>query len=986
MPQEVSPEKSFVPATLPWLVATGTFILYLCTLNYWVSFGSLAHVARVSGWLAWQPDLTAPLFWLVTLPFRLLPASLIPVALNLFAALCAAATLALLARSVALLPHDRTEAQRLREKSPFALLSIPAAWLPPLLAVLVCGLQMTFWENATAASSEIFDLLLFAYVVRCLLEFRLEGRDHWLFRAALVYGAAIPNNWAMLAFLPLFLVALVWLKGLSFFNGRFLGRMSLLALAGLSLYLLLPLLHASAAQISFWDALKANLGGQKTFLARLVFSKFALFKAPRPLWVLALPSLIPVLLLSIRWPASFGDTSKLGQGLATFILNLTYGVFFALCAWVALGPERFGPRYVFPGIPMLTLYYLGALSIGYFTGYFLLVFGSKPAGRPRPTPAYAPLLNTVVLGAVVLLALLLPGLLLYRNLPQVHITNGPLLRQYAADLTRGLPAQNAIVLSDDVGRLFLAQSALTQAGRAKGPLFLPTDWLQYPAYLRFLNRTRPDAWQFVAPPARKELISGGDLARLLFAIARTNSIYYLHPSFGYYFEAFYPEPHGLLYQLLPYPPNSLLAPAPSKEVLDQNEQFWNSLDASTLMPLTAAFNASAGPKDPGLLLRLCRRLRLATESNATFYQLASFYSRALDYWGVELQRAKPPLLNQAAARFEQALALNPDNIAAQANLQCNRELRAGLVPSPKVAASIEEQFSKYRNLDDMLTANGPFDAPAFRYALGMRFAYPGSPYLSPEYHQAAQHFNRVAELAPNDTDSHLRLAEILVFSRLPDQALDIVADIHARAQSFDLNPTNRPWLLAVETAAHLTKGDIPGAEAAVHAALATNPDNLTLLSAASRTYMTYACYSNALITIGRQLKLSPDDPNALYGQGLASLQLKSYDRAIDSFTRVLQLDTNRTSELHSYALLYRAQAALGSDKLDDAEHDYETLLKDVPTAISIYKELADLSLRKHDTNGAVRNLNLYLAAVPTNNVAELSAVRERLKQLQPGAR
>ena len=73
-------------------------------------------------------------------------------------------TLALLARSVALLPHDRTQPQRQLEHDEFSLLSIRAAWVPPLLAVFACGLQLTFWENATVASSEIFDLLVFAYV------------------------------------------------------------------------------------------------------------------------------------------------------------------------------------------------------------------------------------------------------------------------------------------------------------------------------------------------------------------------------------------------------------------------------------------------------------------------------------------------------------------------------------------------------------------------------------------------------------------------------------------------------------------------------------------------------------------------------------------------------------------------------------------------------------------------------------------------------
>src|ERR1041384_3338345 len=432
MAQEISSEKTLIRGILPWLAAAGAFIVYLVTLNHWVSINSLFHVAKVSGW-TWQPELYGPFYWLVTYPFRWLPVKLIPLALNLLSALCAALSLALLARSVALLPHDRTEDQRIREKSPFALLSIRTAWLPPLLAVIVCGLQLTFWENATAASGEMFDLLLFAYVIRCLLEFRLAGKEAWLFRASLVYGAAMTGNWAVIAFFPLFLAALVWIQGVGFFKARFLGRMFLFGLAGLFLYLLLPLVSSMSegASVSFWQALKANVGYQKQALFGLPFSKSALLHGfdqlhgDRPLWVLALPSLLPVLVMAIRWPSYFGDPSKLGVSLTTFIFHFVHVVLLVVCAWVALDPEKFSPRNLLPGLPLLTLYYLGALSLGYYCGYFLLVFGAKPAGRPRPVPFYQPFLNRCVLCGIWLLALLVPVLLFSRNLPQIHVTNGP---------------------------------------------------------------------------------------------------------------------------------------------------------------------------------------------------------------------------------------------------------------------------------------------------------------------------------------------------------------------------------------------------------------------------------------------------------------------------------------------------------------------------------------------------------------------------------
>ena len=113
MTVDSNPEKKFVSTFLPWLIAAGALCVYLATLNPWVSFGNLRAVARLSGWL-WQPELYSPLYWLVTLPLQWLPPRLIPLALNLFSCLCAVASLGLLARSVLLLPQDRTQEQRRR--------------------------------------------------------------------------------------------------------------------------------------------------------------------------------------------------------------------------------------------------------------------------------------------------------------------------------------------------------------------------------------------------------------------------------------------------------------------------------------------------------------------------------------------------------------------------------------------------------------------------------------------------------------------------------------------------------------------------------------------------------------------------------------------------------------------------------------------------------------------------------------------------------
>src|SRR3954470_1516038 len=198
----------FVQRKLPWLIAGGALLFYLFTFSSAINFRGFPTLAKASGW-DWRPVYASPLYFLISYPVRWFPIGWHPIVANLIAIISSAGALGFLARSVAILPHDRTREQRHYERNEHSFLSLPIAWIPPLVAVLVCGLQMTFWENAVVATGEGFDLLLFAYVIRCLLEFRLDQRDSWLFRAALVYGLAMTNNFAMVAALPLFVGAVL---------------------------------------------------------------------------------------------------------------------------------------------------------------------------------------------------------------------------------------------------------------------------------------------------------------------------------------------------------------------------------------------------------------------------------------------------------------------------------------------------------------------------------------------------------------------------------------------------------------------------------------------------------------------------------------------------------------------------------------------------------------------------------------------------------
>ena len=74
MQNELGSEKKFVCSLLPWLVAAVALVVYLLTLNHWLSFSSMDNAARIAGH-SWSPELYGPLYYLVTFPLRWLPAA-----------------------------------------------------------------------------------------------------------------------------------------------------------------------------------------------------------------------------------------------------------------------------------------------------------------------------------------------------------------------------------------------------------------------------------------------------------------------------------------------------------------------------------------------------------------------------------------------------------------------------------------------------------------------------------------------------------------------------------------------------------------------------------------------------------------------------------------------------------------------------------------------------------------------------------------------
>ncbi len=942
-------------------------LVYGCTLNHWVSLFNYAAVAKISGW-EWQPEIVNPVLFLVTFPFRWLPAAAVPVALNLFSAVSAALTLGLLARSVAILPQDRTPAQRKREHSDFSFLTTRSAWLPPVLAVAVCGLQLTFWEQATNCAGEMADLLLFAFVVWSLLEYRLDEAEWRLFVAAFVYGAGMAENWAMIGFFPVFIAAIVWIRGLGIFNLQFLGRMALSGLGGVLLYLLLPLLAVASHKVpvTFWQALKYNLSAQ-FYMVKLFFVQPPVRET---VWLLSLPSLLPVLLMGIRWKSHFGDRTRIGEVMANVMFHVVHGFFLVVCIWTAFDPP-FSPRQKGFGLPFLTFYYLGALGVGYFTGYFLLVFSRETSTRSNRQKSdlsrSQKFVRKLVMAAVFVLAFLTAAGLVYKNLAQIRAANDGTLRRYTSFMEESLPRTGGFLLCDDPQRLIFLQAALVRDGRAGEFVPLDTHSLEIPAYHQFLHKQFPRQWPDTVTAA--EMTNGVSplhLIGLLAALAKTNELYYLHPSFGYYFEEFYMEPHGLVYKLKTLPEDTLLPPPPGKNEVAENEAFWSRAAAQAFDPIEAA----VAPPDPEAPLspgeRLFKRLHIPREKNPNLVAAGIFYSRSLDFFGVELQRAGH--LTNAAGFFQTALKLNPGNAVAQVNLQFNQTLQAGQAPAVDLSKSAADEFN---NLNAVLNEDGPLDEPGFCFQNGYIFSqYNGF------FRQAIASFKRVTELVPNNLPARLWLGQLYLASRLPDRAVEAMREPLDRPENFAFTPTDETQLHVLMAAADFQKNETEHGIGLLETEISRHPDDTNLLLTVAQAYILHGLFTNALNVIDHKLRLTPADPDWLGSKGYVSIQLKYYDDAITAYTRVLSIQTNNPQ-----ALFNRAVANLDSGRLDAARADYASLQQTYPDAPQAAYGLAEIAWRRHQTNDAVRNYQIYLANAPANT-AEATNIVERLKALK----
>jgi tetratricopeptide (TPR) repeat protein len=938
---------------LSWLIGGAGLIVYIVSLNHWLSLESLGTMARLSGW-GWQPEVGRPLTLVVFAPLKLLPAAWLPGLANLLTAISAAFVLQQLARSVAILRHDvPPEGPAKRTKASPALLSGPFAWLPPVFAAVLCGLQLGFWEHATAASGEMLSLLCFAVAFRCVLEFRLAAQDQWLFRGTLAFALGMTDHWLMFGYLPAFIAAVIWVKGYgNCLNLPFARRMLAAALAGLSLYLLVPILLVATAPEpwDFWVALRAELGLQKQALQ--------MFQLPA-LRLLGLTATLPFILLAVKWRShtvQLADDTQLGVFVAKASGHVIHTVMLLAAVWIALN-DTIIPRQVELRTPLLLYHYTWALVAGHCVGY-LLLFARKPNTRRQ---------STWPMATAVTLLVLLPVVLLWRNFSAIRLTNGGALREFARQLSDDLPAGRVTVLSDETPPVLLVRAELTARSRSQDALLVDTRALPWPGFHQHLRRTYGDRWPDLAGTNHTEAVRRAWLRAGLQQIATNEPVVYLQPSSGFFFETFTATSHGWSQRLKIRPPEQSAPPGTIQSAATNDQlwqQRWTNQLAARAEQIEKIRRRTTRWSQPPL-----KTLNLSSRANGTATLLGGAYSKVLNHWGVQAQRAG--LGPEAKTWFQRAVTFDPDNLAAHINLEFVARRHRGDTNRLTLAWLRETHpklLARYERWADVVSYSGPVDETTFLYHTGRMYLSTGNP------RQALEAFARSTELAPEWVAPKLAQAQCqnLLGNHATALALTDEAAI-PRAQLEGLSQA--VWLQTRATALWQT-GKTNAALAFVNSIAAEPPQETVVILSAAEFLAALGGHDEVRKCYETLLQRDPKNLEWIIKKGHAELLAGQPAPAIVTLTQALALDATSVS-----ARLFRAVAYLQTRKLEAARQDYQMVLNHPATAPSALFGLGDIAWRERDTNAMIS----YYQAFLTNNVAtspQAALISKRLKARQ----
>jgi tetratricopeptide (TPR) repeat protein len=367
-----------------------------------------------------------------------------------------------------------------------------------------------------------------------------------------------------------------------------------------------------------------------------------------------------------------------------------------------------------------------------------------------------------------------------------------------------------------------------------------------------------------------------------------------------------------------------------------------------------------------------------------------YYSRAANYWGVELQKAGH--LPEAGRFFELARDFNPENWVAWVNQEYNHNLSRGQNRPIELSSAVEGKVrvpnAKYRTWEDRLSADGPFDEPRFCTEMGENFALAKTSLTR----LAAQQFIRVQTLDPANVEIQVWLANLYLKWPLPQKALEVVEATEANQNRVPLSLPYQIELIRLRAWALANMTNLNAAVALLRQAQEKHPAVASLPETLSQIYIASGQFTNALEALDEQLRLEPNSLKALLNKGALHIQLNQYALAIPPLTQAMQVEPKNLP-----VRLNRALAYLRSKQWEPAQRDYQALLDMAPASeqYRIYYGLGETAYHLQNTAQAIKNYELYLKNLPRNaegapkqavEAQIAQTITNRLQELRNGSR
>jgi tetratricopeptide (TPR) repeat protein len=561
-----------------------------------------------------------------------------------------------------------------------------------------------------------------------------------------------------------------------------------------------------------------------------------------------------------------------------------------------------------------------------------------------------------------------PALLVWETFPHIRAGNSPVLQQFSQLTLDGLPDKKAIVLSDDAARLYLLQAECERRGRRNQHILIDTESFVHREYIFHLVERYPELKSVVTTNLDRlsPVLLSDNLVQFMYLVTQNYPVYYLHPSFGYYFEALYLKPRGLVYELKPYSTNMTQPPLVTDAEIKGNQAFWANLERTN------------GP------LQTLPELATLDEDAAA---ASVDYAVALDYWGTELQKADHP--KEAHHHFAEAVRLNPYNFIAAINLEYNERLQKGDYRPIESAGALQKAMSIYRGLVPVLRRNGPADEPGLDLQLGQALALGGN------LRQAAILFQRRLQWLPDDAEAQLAMAKTYADHRQPDKALDLIHKLRVSSRI-------GTWELArCEATAYMAKGDYATAEKLLRNAIQADPNDENRVGTLAEFYRVRGlgywnehkeveaarAFTNALTNVDLQLKLlaspSHDAPPAfdvaetLFNKADMEIKLRSYAAAVSTLSQFLRRQPNSC-----IALLDRGVCEIQLNQFQAATDDFKAMGKLLPEQPYLVEYgLADVAAGEKKQAEEIDHLKRCVRSAPEES-SEYRRATNRLARLQ----